>query len=266
MSQLVKFTGNLSQELNLSLEKISNAQQDALEQASKSIVILQEVMSRLKEFIRTYRFVSVEEEIHFFKDTKPTFLSQLLHQEKVFDLKLNQPCADKTQIQAFYNQSLEHLQQFARTNAKFYQYMLAGSTALDQEYFTCKQVDSRQDDAWFHTRHDATLATLWANHMTTVFIQDELQHLTTTAHLQGMLRWTASKAALIELIYALYYTGSVNSGRDIKSIVKGVEVCFNTNLGNYYKTFQDLRLRKKGQTAFLDHLREKLQLRMDEFD
>src|SRR5690606_5649027 len=107
--------------------------------ASKAIVILQEIMSKLKEFIRTYRFMSVEEEIHFFKNTKPTFLSQLLYHEKVFDLKLNQPCADKTQIQSFYNQSLEHLQQFARTNAKFYQYMLAGSTALDQEYFTCNQ-------------------------------------------------------------------------------------------------------------------------------
>lgn len=266
MSQLVKFTDNLSQELNLSLEKINNTQQDALEQASKAIVILQEVMSKLKEFIRTYRFMSVEEEIHFFKNTKPTFLSQLLYHEKVFDLKLNQPCADKAQIQAFYNQSLEHLQQFARTNAKFYQYMLAGSTALDQEYFTCNQADNKPEEAWFHTRHDTTLATLWANHTTTVFIQDELQHLTTTAHLQGMLRWTASKASLIELIYALYYTGSVNSGRDIKSIVKGIEVCFNTRLGNYYKTFQDLRLRKKGQTTFLDHLREKLQLRMDEFD
>src|SRR5690606_11609847 len=115
MSQHVKFTDNLSQELNLSLEKINSTQQDALEQASKAIVILQELMDKLQEFIRTYRFMSVEEEIHFFKNTKPTFLSQLLYHEKVFDLKLNQPCADKAQIQSFYNQSLEHLQQFART-------------------------------------------------------------------------------------------------------------------------------------------------------
>lgn len=265
MSQLVKFTDNLSQELSLALEKINSTQQEALEQASKSIIILQEVTDKLKEFIRTYRFVSVEEEIHFFKNTKPTFLSQLLHQENVFNLKLNQPCADKAQIQNFYNQSLEHLQQFARTNAKFYQYMLSGSTSQDQEFFTCKQAQETQVEAWFHTRHDSTLATLWANQMTTAFIFHECEHLSTTTHLQGLLRWTASKASLIELIYALYYTGSVNSGRDIKSIVKGVEVCFNIRLGNYYKTFQDLRLRKKGQTTFLDHLREKLQLRMDEF-
>jgi hypothetical protein len=37
-------------------------------------------------------------------------------------------------------------------------------------------------------------------------------------------------------------------------------------LGNYYNSFQEMRLRKKSRTTFLDQLTEKLVQRMNEAD
>jgi hypothetical protein len=80
-------------------------------------------------------------------------------------------------------------------------------------------------------------------------------------------RWTDSKAALIELVYALHSRGSINNGKgDVKQIVTGLESFFNVQVGNFYRTFQSMRIRKKNRTVYLDTLKESLERRMDETD
>lgn len=73
------------------------------------------------------------------------------------------------------------------------------------------------------------------------------------------LSWTDSKVALVELIYALHEAGVFNNGKsDIKQIVGCFEEQFSVDLGNYARVFSEIRIRKSGQTNFLDHLRERL--------
>lgn len=80
------------------------------------------------------------------------------------------------------------------------------------------------------------------------------------------LKWTGTKSALIELIYALQSVDAVNNGKaDIKQIADSFEHLFNISLGNYYRQFQEIRLRKNGKTNFLDDMREKLIQRLDDF-
>ena len=76
---------------------------------------------------------------------------------------------------------------------------------------------------------------------------------------QSSLIWTAQKTDLIELIYALHEVGAFNnSTSDVRRIVETFEVLFNINLGNYYRAFLGIRMRKTGQTAFLDQLKGRL--------
>jgi hypothetical protein len=80
-----------------------------------------------------------------------------------------------------------------------------------------------------------------------------------TGAINSHLSWTGSKTDLIELIYALQGSGVFNqSSADVKQIANYFENVFNVNLGNYYRVFQEIKLRKGGQTNFLDSLRKKL--------
>lgn len=80
-------------------------------------------------------------------------------------------------------------------------------------------------------------------------------------------QWTDSKSALIELDYALHSRGAVNHGKsDVKMIISNMESLFNVEVGNFYRTFQSVRIRKKNRTIFLDRLKESLEKRMDETD
>jgi hypothetical protein len=66
------------------------------------------------------------------------------------------------------------------------------------------------------------------------------------------LYWTKSKTALIELIYALHSHDAFDNGRaDIKDIAASFEHLFGVELGDYYCTFLELRMRKTGRTKFL---------------
>ncbi len=81
------------------------------------------------------------------------------------------------------------------------------------------------------------------------------------------LSWTASKADLIELINSLQAGGAFNNGKTgIKEIAETFQKLFQIDLGNYYNVFNEIRLRKKNRTAFLDHIREKLIRKMDSLD
>jgi hypothetical protein len=79
--------------------------------------------------------------------------------------------------------------------------------------------------------------------------------------------WTGSKAALVELIYALCEEGVFNNGNtDLKQLVNHFQTMFNINLGEYYRAFHEIKSRKKEQTKFLDALKEKLLKRINEID
>jgi hypothetical protein len=83
---------------------------------------------------------------------------------------------------------------------------------------------------------------------------------------ESPLTWTGSKADLIELIYGLETVGVINKGgADIKEIARRFESLFNISLGNFYRQFLDIRLRKKEKTTFLNQMKEKLEVRMDDF-
>jgi len=69
------------------------------------------------------------------------------------------------------------------------------------------------------------------------------------------IRWTANNIDLVELIYALYHSKSLNDGNiNIKVIVKAFEVFFDVKLGNHYRTYVDITRRKINRSKFLCNL------------
>lgn len=84
---------------------------------------------------------------------------------------------------------------------------------------------------------------------------------------QSRLFWTANKTDLIELIYALQSSGAINSGTaDIKEVASACEHIFNIDLGDFYRTFLEIKSRKINQTKFIDNIKESLLKRIEDSD
>jgi len=72
---------------------------------------------------------------------------------------------------------------------------------------------------------------------------------------------------LIELIYAIHSIGAFNRGTtDIKVLAAAFEQAFHIDLGDIYRTYVEIRARKKERTKFIDYMKESLIHRMDETD
>jgi hypothetical protein len=81
------------------------------------------------------------------------------------------------------------------------------------------------------------------------------------------MTWTGSKVALTELLYALHSEGVFNNGvADLKDIAEYFEHIFEIDLGQYRRTFLEIRVRKAERTKFITALNEALIKRMDNSD
>lgn len=263
------FCEQLQENLKSQIETVTLENPDMISKTSKCLVIVGSAISHLKQFVYEYQFEGVEEEIGFFKEQKQVILSQYFYYDKVFSIKLSEPFNTSGVLRSYFQQCLNELQEYVKENALFYKYCLSSSTHLDDKYFTRteKLLSDPDIDAKFSTGYDNVLARILAYQMVKEYLVTQLQKLDEgSTDKSSSLKWTGTKSALIELIYALQSVDAVNNGKaDIKQIADSFEQLFNISLGNYYRQFQEIRLRKNGKTNFLDDMREKLTQRLDDF-
>ena len=155
--------------------------------------------------------------------------------------------------------------------------------SMDEQYFVRGNRDLRMPlesfhfliDDQFSTCQDGTVATIMAYDMLIVYLRKEVDDLNnnmeptknTPMEKPSKLFWTGSKTDLIELLYALHTSKSINGGTvDIKEMASHFEHFYNIDLGNYYHTFIEIRSRKTSKTRFLDKLIELLNQRMESLD
>jgi hypothetical protein len=230
-----------------------------------TINVIREAVYELEQFACNYKFTDQQEEIKFFKETKPVFVSQLLYNSKLFTIRLFDAYQDPESRKQYYYKQLKELADFTHANMEFYQYVMSNATYFDDVYFTRKgRKFTLPNVNPFSTSFDDKLARILANEMLKDHLINVLQHLGDNRQASA-LAWTASKAAMIELIYALHSAGAFNqSHADIKLIVTTFEQLFNVDLSGHYKIYGQLRERKKGKTSFLDQLKERLTQRFEE--
>ena len=233
-------------------------------------------LSELKEYVLKKGFKDINEEIRFFKSQKPTIVSKLIYYNAIYKIETKKPTETKA-IKKYLNIELKKIKRYFDNNLDFYKYYRTGNSSLDNKLFVRNNHDIKlcldtyylQTDHNFSTSHDYKVAKVIANDLIQVYIEDQLDNTSKTEKSVSLhkLKWTGSKTALTELIYALYSQGVFDNGSsDIREIAKYFESIFNTELGNFYQTFLELRTRKMNRTKFLDALREGLIKKMDEQD
>src|SRR5690606_33566146 len=74
-----------------------------------------------------------------------------------------------------------------------------------------------------------------------------------------ILKWTGAKVDLVELIYALHASTMINNGNvEIKEVANAMEKLFGIKVGDYYRMFLEIRMRKSNQSKLLDTLKMSL--------
>ncbi|MCC9137532.1 RteC domain-containing protein [Pontibacter silvestris] len=248
----------------------------------KYLQLINASIAELKLRVIHHHFDKEQEEIHFFKYLKPRFSSLLIYHSRLALIELKKPVGSLQDLRRHYKNELRLIRVFYDHHVQLHQYMLSEAFFLDARLFvrgnselpyhySTSAVDT---DTRFTTHYDYVVARLQANQRLRDYLLQALRNLD-EGHLEPAaspprkeLSWTGPKVHLIELAYGLYESGHINNGTtDLMEITRQLEALFQVKLGNVYRTFQEVRQRKKdSRTKFLDLMRERLLQRMDELD
>jgi hypothetical protein len=261
-------------ELIKQLEDIKYSSVEIIERSNKSIIICRNLLNEFRKVVTVKEFESTQDEVDFFKRTKQVPFSQLIYYSELRSFEIQFPKADKSEQRKHLKKKLGKLNRFFLYNMDFVQYIESKHTHLDKQYFTRDYLDHIPitsskfyfQDPDFCTPYGLLFGKLRAYKRFINYLQNRLSSIESTNHnpnsvvpYQSELEWTSSKTALTELIYALHHSRVINNGKsDIKEIASTLEKVFHFELGDYYKTFAEIKTRKISRTIFLDDLSEGL--------
>ena len=263
-----------TEQFKIKLKEIQTSHIDIIKISQEAIMLCRNELSKLKAHVKLEGFDSLQDEIQFFRNVKPIPASSLIYYLKIYAFESRLSKIATQSKQKFIERAKNKAYQFLENYLDFVNYLEQGQTHLDVSYFTrnqCVQImmshtDDYYYDRSFNTSHDMLLAKINGHKQ---FI-DYLEFRTNKRMGQfgiSKLKWTSSKVALTELIYALYHARVVNNGQlDIKDLAVELQKLLNVDLGDFYKIYSDIRLRKHSRTKFLDELSLRFIDEMDHHD
>ena len=236
-----------------------------------------QVQKQLEQDFKAISDLQETEEIYFFKHIKPIVCAHNLFYRKIIQLQHEKPLkALKTQIR-FYKKQLDIEYRFKLRHKAFAYYLKSKQTHLDAIYFIRREPlpydpdDLRlQYNLNYSTPRDFLTAKLAGSALLTEYLKTKITQLADRPTVEPdtpHLDWSGSRTDLIELTYALYHAKVIHKGKaDIIEIARALSNFFNMDPGDVYKTYSEIKSRKKSRTKFLDEMAMNLQLAMDRED
>ncbi|MGV8096715.1 MAG: RteC domain-containing protein [Mangrovibacterium sp.] len=273
---------HITEKLKTNLQQFeSNENRDIIE-LERAVGICSSALLELREYVNRHDFKTREEEIHFFKVTKPDVLKEYLYYSRILQMESRHPDPLPKDRKKYLKKMMEEAKRYYHDFPEFYRYYRSGSDHLDDKYFVRTQISCYLNcerfimDPCFSTSHDYTLAAMKAFEKISEYCRTELKKLKSgqpfiskdgTVEIKSSHKWTGSLRALVELIYGVHSTGVIDDGRiSIKKLIEIFEALLNVKLGDYYHTWNEIRGRKISRTPFLDLMIKCLLKRMDDAD
>ena len=268
---------DLQRRLDAHLTSIQKEEANAYKAAIRAGRLCREFVQSLQASLIGYTF-GPGEEVHFYKTVKPYFFGRLLYYDRLYEMDIERSLTPPNAVEAFYERELDRLTSVYKQHRFIATYLNSGATYLDDRLFfheteagAIALYGKDLPDAGGRVCYDHVVAQLIAADLMKEYILQKLEDLRQHAGISdpGAVNvvWTDSKTALIELAYALQSAGVLNNGKiDLKDVVDFLQRVFRLNLGNYPRTFQEILARKTGYTNFIDRLRDKLLLRIQQIE
>ena len=164
------FVRNSKLNIEEEIKRIELQTVDPLDRIRQIIGVVQVSLTSLKTAVAGYQFRSAEEEILFFKVSKPQISGLLMFYVRLYQIEKNRIDKSLSSQCRYLKIELENLQK-SFLNNDFYEYYRAGRTELDNRYFIRENYDILSDihchlldrDISFTTLHDSSVAEILAN-------------------------------------------------------------------------------------------------------
>jgi len=252
------------------LAEITLSEAPLIEQYRTSIKVCKKAMNKLKNYLSSYAFESVAEEINFFKEIKPKFYSKYTYFINIHNYLLQMPAGGQNIQQDYIHMHLAELKTFFDHNRAFYSYYRSGMTQMDEIYYTRggfdvqAELEDFEEDEQYSASHDYKLSKLIANEKFQDYLNIELGKLNGDFILpEGQKifpfkhpQWTASQTDAAELLYSLQTSCAVNNGNiEISELISIWEFVFQMEINEPYHKLLDIVKRQKEMFIFLSRLR-----------
>ena len=268
--------------LNEEINKLNVKELNSCNYCKLMIGLYLKSLNEFKILVIKEGFSCEEDEIHFFKFIKPQVASNLIYFHSRLRIDLEKPLYKNFQKEYFL-EVLTEINNYLKSNKEFVRYYRNKSSYLDDLFFlrkNCSLFELEENaivflDNNFSTLHDHTFSKImayeylisWIESGFNKYPQNEVMENTTNYQNERQICWSGPKVALVELIYALYYSRMINNENvGIKDLIKFFENGLHIELNDYYHTFLDIKSRKINRTRFLDKLKQSLLEKMDSSD
>ena len=247
-----------------------------LVQFESAILDCLECHSRVKEYISENEFEDKEQEIFFFKELKPMITSNHVYFLKLFAIHSKMPIGSTDLIKSYLKTELNKIDNFYQNNREFCRYYMSGSTHNDELYFLRGSFKFKLDldqyyidvDRTFSTSHGFKVGRILAHKNIKIYLEGLLTKIDSPPvkpnSVFSQLQWSGTKTDMVELIYGLQESGIIKA--DIATIAQQFQTIFSVDLGDFYKTWTEIRARKKGRTKLLSKMIVDLNRRIDDYD
>lgn len=207
-----------------------------LEVARKHTKLLEEIA-----FNKTQ--LSIDNQIVYYKNIRPEIYKYVIFFEKLLQIHSLMPLGSFRAKRIYINQHLKTLESFYHKNKALIQYLrlnlsnndaiIFSEDSLQKEIASAYHASEMLEDYLHKLKHN--LLNISSNEI-----------LLSGPKSLPKLSWTGSKTALIELIYALAYSGHLNNGQaGASAIAQAFEHIFCVDLKDYRKRFQEIKIRKE---------------------
>lgn len=246
----------LKSELEYSLEQIEQSNLPREKKCASKVSVCQEVTEQLKQLFQEHELREDQTfQIHFFKSIKPRFCSEFVYQMTIYDYLKDKPKGSVKSQRKYIDSCMDKTSKELSKYSEFNNYIYFSSTHHDELYFTLQNFDPVKHvnlltptSNVFNPPAGPTLTTVIAMNRYTEFLKKELETLNLPKpdpswNSTNQLIWKKSKTDLVQLVYALHATESVHE--DLKDTKEAMEKLFNVQLGNIYRTFSDIKIKKE---------------------
>lgn len=276
---MLKFSEKLYAQLKEEIAQIQATETDPFKILSANLKCTRVALKELKGYILKNPFKDETEQIYFFKHIKPKFYCLHIFYLEKYNIETSIPVGDTEMLKSFYKDEIKAVSRFFQHIYFHYQYYRLGATELDELYFV-RGVEVQsvlipevpEPDPVFSTSCDYLFSKIKAYELLQDYVLQMLRSLD-PAIIPAIdekelpeLKWTGDKVNLVEVIYAFYFTGQLNSGNaDIALIIQFMERHLKIDLSRAYRDFIDIRKRKViSPTKYIDQMRNSIHKRIDD--
>ncbi|MBX2924747.1 MAG: RteC domain-containing protein [Chitinophagaceae bacterium] len=240
----------------------------------KAINIVTTSISEINIYVLSNPFQTETDEIYFFKKIKPEMDGRLIFYLML--LRLRQ-CTVNSSESVILAKQLNRIDQFYKSESAFYLYYKLNRTDFDDKYFlrksSAKEFPFDEEHVHFDFNTNTYMSAKAARIIAYELFRAHVENTTLKAGAETSMKkqnrsdsdpiWTASVADFVEFVYSAHEYGLFGKKVKISTLTNFLSNSFGLRVTNIYKTWEDIRLRKKDKTPFMRSMMSSLERRID---